>query len=170
MGKSNLSRIAIIGVSGAGKSTLANKIGQKLGRKVDHLDMYYWTNKWKERYSKLGFLRVVTDLQDQEEWIIDGNYRKTIDDRFEKATMIIFLDFPKWLCLWRAFKRIFNTEQPFDKTDGTRERISWNLVKYILQYPTKTMYQKVLSHSHDKKVYILKDNEEIDEFLKSLCI
>ncbi len=91
-----MNRIAIVGISGSGKSTLANKLGKKLNLPVFHLDKYFWTYGWKERYAtKEEFTPIVEGFARQSNWIIDGNYRESLDVRLEKADTIIFLDIPK---------------------------------------------------------------------------
>lgn len=165
-----MNRISIVGISGSGKSTLANNLGKKLNLPVFHLDKYFWAVGWKKRYeTKEEFTAVVDGFAKQDKWIIDGNYRKiNIDFRFDRADTIIFLDFPKWRCLWRAFIRVFNRRQPFDKTEGVRQKIDWELVKWIINYKADEMRERVMKHKHNKNVFVVRNNKEINEFIKSL--
>ena len=161
-----MNRIAIVGISGSGKSTLANKLGKKLDLPVFHLDKYYWTLGWKERYATRGeFDVVVNGFTKQDKWIIDGNYRTSIDMRFDRADAIIFMDVPKWRCLLRVFRRVLNRKQPFDKPEGVKEKVDWFLVRWILNYPTHEMRQRVLRYSDTKKVFVVKNNNEISDLL-----
>lgn len=165
-----MNRISIVGISGSGKSTLANNLGKKLNLPVFHLDKYFWDIGWKKRYeTKEEFRTVVDDFAKQDKWIIDGNYRKiNIDFRFERADTIIFLDFPKWRCLWRAFIRVFDRKQPFDKTEGVKQKIDWALVKWIINYKADEMRERVIKHVNNKNVFIVKNNKEIDDLIDSL--
>ncbi len=164
-----MKRIAITGISGSGKSTLANNLGKKLGLPVFHLDKFFWTTDWKQRCAtKEEFNLVAKGFAEQDTWIIDGNYRDTLDFRFERADTIIFLDFPKWRCLFRAFKRSFNTEQPFDKPEGVKEKMDWFLVRWILKYKNKVMREKILQYKNTKNIYIAQNNKEINELLEKL--
>ncbi len=97
-------RIAIIGCCGAGKSTLATWLGEILGIQVYHLDALHWQPGWVET-PEPEWSKKVEDLVQGESWIIDGNYGNTIDIRAAAADAIIFLDFPRVLCLWRVTKR-----------------------------------------------------------------
>jgi adenylate kinase family enzyme len=164
-----MNRISIVGISGSGKSTLANNLGKKLNLPVFHLDKYYWDVGWKERYAtKEEFNNVARVFAEQDKWIIDGNYRGTLDFRLERADVIIFLDFPKWRCIWRVVKRAFDRKQPFDKTEGVKEKVDWFLIKWILNYPTDVMRERVLKYVDKKRVYILKNNRDISDLLSSL--
>ena len=142
-------------------------LGKKLNLPVFHLDKYFFTSGWKEHYTKDEFKAIATDFALQDMWIIDGNYRASIDTRFERADTIIFLNFPKWKCYPRVFKRVLNRKQPFDKAEGVKEKVDWTLIKWIWNYDADEMRQKVLGYSNTKKVVILKNNTGIKAFLES---
>lgn len=164
-----MNRIAIVGISGSGKSTLANDLGKKLNLPVFHLDKYFWDVGWKKRYSTEEFASVADSFVKQDKWIIDGNYRKAnIDFRFERADTIILLDFSKWRCIWRVFTRAFDRKQPFDKTEGVKQRIDWDLVKWIINYKIDEMRARVIAHKDNKKVFVVRNNKEIDQLIEKL--
>jgi adenylate kinase family enzyme len=165
-----MNRISIVGISGSGKSTLANKLGKKLHLPVYHLDKYFWAVGWKKRYaSKEEFTSIVDSFAKQDKWIIDGNYRSSnLDLRFERADTILFLDFPKWRCLWRVLVRVFDRKQPFDKTEGVKQKIDWELVKWILNYKTDEMRTRVEKHNNKKKVLVARNNLEIQAVIEIL--
>src|SRR5689334_6552300 len=98
-------RIAIIGCAGAGKTTLALQLQKQLQIPLYHLDQYYWKPGW-QRPEWHEFSMAHDALCDQESWIIDGIYTSALPYRFERATHIIFLDVPRYKCLWRIFKRL----------------------------------------------------------------
>ncbi len=161
-----MNRIAIIGSSGSGKSTFANKLGKKLNRPVIHLDKEYYMSDWKEKFPvKSDWLEFQRKLVAGDEWIIDGNYRSSIAIRLGRADTVIFFDFSKWLCLWRAFKRVFNREQPFDKPDGMRERISWELIKRVVVYPTEEIYRILEGYKRSAKIIVVKNDKEVRKLL-----
>ena len=99
-----MKRIAILGCSGAGKSTLARILGKRFGLPVIHLDQHYWRAGWVEP-SKEEWRAQALELASRPEWVMDGNYSNTFPERLAVADMIVLLDFPTWLCLWRVVKR-----------------------------------------------------------------
>ncbi|MDB4992562.1 MAG: ATPase [Parcubacteria group bacterium] len=166
-----MDRISVVGISGAGKSTLSNKLGKKLNLPVFHLDKYFWDVGWKKRYEiKEEFTAVVNGFANQDKWIIDGNYTSSnLDLRFEKADTIIFLDLPKYRCLWRVFIRVFDRKQPFDKTEGVKQKADWALVQWILTYKTDEIRTRVAKHKkEDKNVFVVRNNREINGLLEKL--
>lgn len=100
-----MKKIILIGSGGAGKSTLARLLGEKLNIKVYHLDRLFWKPGWvvvqREEQRKVQY-----KLINQPKWIIDGNYRGTMDIRLHAADTIIFLDLHRMICVYRAFKRM----------------------------------------------------------------
>ena len=163
-----MKRIAIVGISGSGKSTFANKLGIKLGIPVIHLDKHFFTKDWNERYSRADFKLIAEDFTKTDTWIIDGNYRSSIDMRFERSNIIIFLDYPKYKCIWRSFVRAFNRNQPFDKTEGAKEKFTLHLLKYNLLYPTHEMRERVDKYKSHKQVFIVKNDKEKWKLFDSL--
>ena len=100
-------KIAIIGYSGSGKSTLATYLGRLYGLDVLHLDTVQFLPGWQER-PKEERERMVLDFLDthEEGWIIDGTYSSLLPERrFDCADRILFLDFPRLVCLFRVWRR-----------------------------------------------------------------
>lgn len=168
-----MKRIIIIGNNGSGKSTFAERLGEKLHREVIHLDKLYWKSGWKKRYSKDEWRSKVKELINGKEWIIDGNYKSTMNMRIDAADTIIFFDIPKWICFYRVIKRKL---QDYDKTrtdlaEDCKEPIGMgtlSMMKFIILYPTKIVYKKLNSVSSIKRIVVFKNNKDIDDFLRSL--
>jgi len=104
MTKSSPQKIAIIGCAGSGKTTLALQLKDKLKLPLYHLDQYYWKPGWQRGDSEV-FEKVHTDLCHQDAWIIEGSYYKFLAERATCADLIIFLDVPRGICIWRVLKR-----------------------------------------------------------------
>ncbi|ACT00998.1 DNA topology modulation protein [Paenibacillus sp. JDR-2] len=167
-----MKRIAIIGSGGAGKSTMARKLGQALHREVSHLDALFWKPNWVG-VPRQEQIIVQNELVNREEWIIDGNYGGTLDIRLNAADTIIYLDFPRLLCMYRAVKRSIqyrNKTRP-DMGAGCKEKIDLQFLKWIWEYPnTKRpeIINKLQQLSEEKQIVILKSPGEAKRFLASL--
>ena len=84
-------KIVIIGYSGSGKSTLAKTLGAHYNIAVLHLDTVNFLSGWKVRDEKESNEIVKKFMEENDSWIIDGNYYKIARERFELADKIIFL-------------------------------------------------------------------------------
>lgn len=97
-------KIAIIGCAGSGKTTLAFKLHKQLKLPLYHLDQYYWEPGWK-RVDFDKFTNLHNGLCDQDQWIIEGSYSRTLYYRVMSADLVIFLDMPRHVCMWNVIKR-----------------------------------------------------------------
>ncbi|BAT52697.1 topology modulation protein [Nostoc sp. NIES-3756] len=163
-----MQKILIIGSGGAGKSTLARELGRILNIDIIHLDTFYWQPGWVET-AKDKWEIIIQDLIQLESWIMDGNYSNTLDLRLPVADTVIFLDFPRLLCLFRVIQRRWQVgkSRP-DMASGCPERLTWDFLKYVWTYPV-TRRPKILerlSHlSPNQQVFILHNPQEVKEFL-----
>ena len=75
-------KIVIIGYSGSGKSTLAKTLGINYNIPVLHLDSVNFLSGWKVREQKETDEIVKKFIEENDSWIIDGNYHKIAKERF----------------------------------------------------------------------------------------
>ena len=94
-----MNRVMVIGCGGAGKSTLARKLGEKTGRPVVHLDQIWWApGNWQHLEKPEFDERLLAELE-KPRWIVDGNFNRTIELRLERCDTVIYLDYPRLVCL-----------------------------------------------------------------------
>ena len=166
-----MQRIAIIGNGGAGKSTLAKKLGEKLNIPVHHLDKYFLNSNY-ENVTKPEMGAIHEKIIANEKWIIDGNYKYTLESRFERADTIIMLDFPTWLCIWRIYKRTWRKEKRTDVPDGCANKVDMTFLSWVIGYKKragKKMVNEILPiYKLEKRIYILRNSESVNDFLKAV--
>lgn len=167
-----MSRIMIVGCGGAGKTTFSRKLQAVTNLELFHLDKYYWKPDWKET-EKEEWKKVVDELSNKESWIIDGNYGSTMEIRFHKAKTIIFMDKPKWLCIYRVIKRMllnYGRTRP-DMGKDCNEKFDWEFIKYIYHY-NSTRRPKILNRLNElkdkKEVLILRNKREERAYLRRI--
>lgn len=102
-------RIAILGSTGAGKSTLARRLGDVLRLPIVELDDLHFDENWATAPLET-FRRRVERATASETWIAVGNYSKTRDLTWDRADLVIWLDYGWSRCLvqlgWRTSHRI----------------------------------------------------------------
>lgn len=171
-----MKRIMVIGVSaGVGKSTFARELAGSLGINVYHLDSLYWKPGWVEA-SLEEFKKAQREIVMENTWIIEGNYSKTFDIRTERADTIIYLELPRYTCLYRAVKRwVMNIGKTRpDMGEGCKEKLDWGFLKYIYTtYKSRKRNMKerlyaLQTQEHIKDIIILKSKHEIESYLESL--
>lgn len=100
----DLRRISVVGSSGSGKTTMGRRLASRFGLPVIELDALYhgpgWVNPSREE-----FQRIVEDAIADERWVVDGKYASVRERIWERATLIVWLDLPRWRCTLRAVRR-----------------------------------------------------------------
>ena len=99
-----MQRIVVMGPPGSGKSTLARRLGARHGLPVFYLDQAYWRPGWVKAPAD-AFRAEVERMAALPAWVIEGNYTGTIAPRFAAADMVIYLDAPTLLCVFRIVRR-----------------------------------------------------------------
>ena len=98
-------RVLVIGCPGAGKSTLTRALAETLGLPAVYLDRLWWKSGWINRTRAEFDARLDAALAG-DAWVMDGNYLRTLPRRLERCDAVLFLDYPRRLCLFRALRRI----------------------------------------------------------------
>ncbi|GAA0452288.1 AAA family ATPase [Alkalibacillus silvisoli] len=133
-----LNRILIVGSSGAGKSKLSSQLGELLNIRVIHLDSLFWLPNWTQRDLE-EWQQLNREIVKGNQWIIDGYYPSTLEIRMQHADTIIYLNYPRRVCLYRAIKRRFEyrgVTRP-DMGEGCPERLHVEFLQYIWKFPEK---------------------------------
>jgi len=126
-------RICILGPSNSGKSTLAAAIGRARDLPVVHLDQYRhrpgtrWELRPDDEFAKLHDAAV-----SGERWVIEGNYSKLLPQRLVRSTGFVLLDASAGASLVRYLRRTWSGRQRIGGLEGTRDRVSWEMIHYIL--------------------------------------
>lgn len=161
-------RISIVGGSGSGKSTLCNILSKKLNLPAIHLDAINFEPNWvkidKEKRDK-----IISDKSNEDKWIIDGNYNGTLQERFNKADLIIWLDYSTFMHIKGVLKRFFKTRNCERKEiPGCKEKLDFKFMKYVLTYNKKKrpLIKDYLINVPKEKVLIFKRQKDLNKWLK----
>lgn len=100
-----MKRVLVIGCPGSGKSTFARKLRDMTGLPLYYLDML-WHKPDQTTVSAEEFDASLQAILQHDRWIIDGNYQRTLEVRFEACDTVFLLDLPLPLCLESARSRI----------------------------------------------------------------
>ncbi len=161
-------KIQIIGFSGSGKSTLAEKLSTFHNIPLLHLDTVHFYEDWRIRSLEEKNQIVETFLQENEQWVIDGNYRNVAPARFEQSDFTIFLDFNRFSCYFRCLKRYLKYRNQRRSSLGCIEKFDFEFQKWVLlKGRTKEKRNQLFSLLHQSKgiQYHFKTQKQVDLFL-----
>lgn len=167
-----MNRVMIMGCSGSGKSTLSVKLGEKLNLPVIHLDKHYWRPDWISTPDE-DWHRIAQELTMKDKWIIDGNYSGTMDIRVKRADVIIYLDMPRWLCLYRVIKRriMYNKKTRPDMHEGCPEKVDLEFLQWVWNFRSKnrkSILEKLEQVKEEKEIIIVNRPKQVDAIISTL--
>ncbi len=164
-------RILLIGCGGSGKSTLARILGEKTGLPVVHLDQLYWKPGWQPLSKEEFDDRLRIELA-KDQWIIDGNFDRTIPLRLERCDTVIFLDLPRIVCIMSVLKRVISSygrTRP-DMGAGCPERFDLSFLKWVWNFNKgkRDKYLSLLAAS-GKAVYHIRSRRELPALIRKIA-
>ena len=165
-----MERVMVIGCGGAGKSTLARQLGEITGLPVVHLDQIWWGPGNWQHISREEFDRLLTLGTEKDRWILDGNFNRTLKLRLSRCDTVIYLDYPRLVCLKNWIGRVIRNwgTARADMAPGCSEWFDPEMAQWIWQFNSKnrSRYYQLLSKQEEKQIYILKNRRQVKKFLK----
>jgi len=167
-----MKRVMIIGCGGAGKSTLARKLGEKTGLPVVHLDQIWWAPGNWQHLEREEFDRLLRIETEKPRWILDGNFNRTLEMRLDKCDTVIYLDYPRLVCLKNWIGRVIKNwgHARADMAEGCSEWFDPEMAKWIWNFNkmNRKRYYELLKNLEGKQICILKSRRQTERFLNSL--
>lgn len=158
-----MKKIVVIGCPGAGKSTFARRLKEMTGLPLYYLDQI-WHKADRTTVSKEEFDTKLREIIQQDSWIIDGNYLRTMECRLDACDTVFFLDYPLEICLEGAKARIgtVREDMPWVETEFDEEFRQW-----ILDFPKDqipVIYELLKKYETEKEIIIFKSRDEAEKF------
>ena len=97
-------RILVYGVTGSGKTSLAERISAATGIPWYSVDDLTWEPDWIAVPEDEQRKRIVA-ICSGERWVLDTAYGIWLDVPLARVELIVALDFPRWLSLFRLIAR-----------------------------------------------------------------
>lgn len=163
-------RVVIVGSGGAGKSTLASELGRRTGLLVVHLDHHFWHPGWVET-PRDEWRAVQQELFAGDEWIADGNYSATLDERLPRADTVVFCDFPTWRTLPRVLRRTLANRGRAVQAEGCPERLDPRFLWWVARYRYRSrprVVRAIAELAPGASVHVLRSSRAVQAFLDTM--
>ncbi len=159
-----MKKIIVIGCPGSGKTTFAEKLNKCTGLPLYYLDAI-WHKPDKTHISREEYDERLAEIFETPEWIIDGNYSRTIETRLRHCDTVFLFDLPTEICIQGATERLGKGryDLPWIETeldDAFRQAIEEFPKKYL-----PIIYELLDKYKSEKQVIIFKSRKEADEYL-----
>ena len=164
--RNDMKKVVVIGCGGSGKSVFSRSFAELTGLPLYHLDNIWWredgTNITREEFDLVLGSILATD-----EWIIDGNYQRTMERRIEACDTVIFFDLPVEICV-EGIKARQGKPRPDMPWRGAGDSDDAEFMSLVYNYGTnnRPKVMELLEKYSHKNIIIFKIRTEADEFLK----
>lgn len=155
----NYKKIIVIGCPGAGKSTFSRKLHDATQIDLYHLDAIYW-NKDCSHISREELIEKQKKIFKKDSFIIDGNFKSTLELRIKEADVVFLFDLPTDICIQGVKNRKGKRpEMPCQLPDNPE------LIDFIKSFNKDVMPRmKELFKKYNSNVITFHSHKEADEF------
>lgn len=162
-----MNKAIIIGCPGSGKTTFAEKLQKCTGLPLYYLDAI-WHKPDKTHIPREEFDQRIAEIFETPKWIIDGNYKRTIEMRMKQCDTVFLFDLPVEVCLQGVTDRV--GKERYD-LPWLETQVDPEFRQFIEDFPKDTLpyiYELIEKYKDEKRVIIFKSREEADGFIEKL--
>lgn len=162
-----MKKVIVIGCPGSGKTTFSVNLNKAIGLPLYHLDAI-WHKPDKTHIPREEYDKRVAEIFETPEWIIDGNYSRTIEVRIQQCDTVFLFDLPTEVCIQGATERIGKGryDLPWLETEFDPE-----FKRFIEEFSQTTLpgiYELIEKYKTKKQIIIFKSRAEADDFIKRI--
>ena len=162
-----MKKVIVIGCPGSGKTTFSEKLSNCTGIPLYYLDAI-WHTPNKTHIPREEFDERISDIFKESEWIIDGNYKRTIEMRLNECDTVFLFDLPTEVCIQGVIDRIGKVryDLPWLETELDPE-----FKAFIEKFPKDTLpyiYELLEKYKDRKQVVIFKSRKEADLYIEKI--
>lgn len=154
----------VIGCPGSGKSTFARKLSKYMNIPLCYLDRLNW-NSDKTTVTREVFDKRLSEVMQKDEWIIDGNYMRTMEIRMAKADVIYLFDLPTDICLDGVCERLGKKHEDLPWIEN---EIDDGFIDFIKKFKTESVPKiyELTNKFSNKKIIVFRSREDAENYLQ----
>ena len=158
-------KIIVLGCPGSGKSTFSKQLHFITGLPLIHLDNIWWKPD-KSHISREKFDHKLDRIFKKSAWIMDGDFSRTYEVRFQACDTLIFLDYDIDECMNGITERVGKKRSDIP---WVAQELDPALVELVRCYPEENrpvIYSLIEKYS-DKYQFIFHSRAEANEWLNN---
>ena len=160
-----MKKAIVIGCPGSGKTTFAEKLNKSTGLRLFYLDAI-WHKPDRTHISREEYDKILDEIFKMDEWIIDGNYSRTIEKRIKNCDTVFLFDLPTEVCLQGAVSRLGKSRNDVPWIDTELDPSFKKEIEKFSKDVLPTIYALLEKYS-DKNIIIFKSRKAADEYINS---
>lgn len=162
-----MKRVLVIGSPGAGKSTFSKKLAKITGLPLCHLDLV-WYDEEAKQLSRDEFDVRLAEILKGDEWILDGNYQRTMEMRVKRCDTVILLEYPLEVCLAGLRERVGRKR---DDSRWVDKEVDPELMQKAIDFSRDKLPRtyELMKKYPNKNFIVFKTRDEAESYLKGLA-
>ncbi|MBO5316985.1 MAG: adenylate kinase [Oscillospiraceae bacterium] len=161
-----MKRVIVIGCPGSGKTTFAEKLSKSTGLPLYYLDAI-WHKPDKTHIPRDEFDQKILQIFATDQWIIDGNYGRTVEMRLKKCDTVILFDLPTEICLQGATERLGKGRYDMPWIEKELDPEFEGFIRDFADNSLPRLYELIERYRAEKQVIVFKSRSEADAFLRN---
>ena len=163
-----MKKAIVIGCPGSGKTTFAEKLQQYTGLPLFYLDAV-WHKPGRTHISREDFDKRLVEILNEKEWIIDGNYGRTLEVRLQYCDTVFLFDLPTETCIQGATDRLGKVRDDVPWIDRELSPKFRQQIEDFAEKKLPEIYELLDKYKTDKQVIVFKSRLQADEYLDQIC-
>lgn len=164
-----MNKILIVGIVASGKSTFSKKLALFLDINCYELDqiVHKEINGVRKKLNSFDQMEIINKIDDLGEWIFEGVHRESYKELYNKADLIIFLDMPLYLRVFRIFLRIIKQNLKIEKCHykPNFQMLKW-MIKWTKDFEKDRAEYNLFLNNYLEKLVIINNKRELNKYLK----
>ena len=162
-----MKKVIVIGCPGSGKTTFAEKLQKKTKLPLYYLDAI-WHKPDKTHIPREEFDQRISEIFATPEWIIDGNYNRTIEMRLQQCDTVFLFDLPTEVCLQGATERLGKGRYDLPWIEKELDPEFEGFIKDFSENSLLKIYELIEKYKEEKQVIVFKSRKDADEYIKRI--
>ncbi|MBQ2847259.1 MAG: adenylate kinase [Clostridia bacterium] len=162
-----MKKVIVIGCPGSGKTTFAEKLNKLTGLPLYYLDAI-WHKPDKTHIPREEFDRRISEIFATPEWIIDGNYNRTIETRLQQCDTVFLFDLPAEVCIQGATDRLGKGRYDLAWIEKELDPEFETFIRDFSKTSLPKIYELLEKYKNKVQITVFKSREEADNYLKEI--
>lgn len=162
-----MKKVIVIGCPGSGKTTFAEKLHKKTSIPLFYLDAILHKPD-RTHISREEFDVRILEIFTLDEWIIDGNYSRTIEERLRACDTVFLFDLPTEICLQGATERLGKGRYDMPWIDTELDPRLRQEIEAFAGEKLPFVYNLLKKYGQNREIIIFKSRKESEEYLDKM--